>query len=128
MTGFLQQVKLIGWLTRFDLAVDDHGARYFTVEDLRGFLDRQDVVSKFRTYRDVYESTFTNESTGHTLYFGSRQSEVMLRVYDKQLQQNQKAASPMIPTVPAALPTLSGKSLSAWSENCVCMWKHHRRT
>lgn len=91
---FLQQVRLIGWLTRFDLAVDDHGANYFTVGDVRGFLNRQDVVSKFRTYRDVYESTFTNESTGHTIYFGSRQSEVMLRVYDKQLQQNQKAATP----------------------------------
>ncbi|MCM1233124.1 MAG: replication initiation factor domain-containing protein [Ruminococcus flavefaciens] len=94
MIEFLQQVRMIGWLTRFDLAVDDHGANYFTVGDVRGFLDRQDVVSKFRTYRDVYESTFTNENTGHTIYFGSRQSEVMLRVYDKQLQQNQKAASP----------------------------------
>ena len=94
MIEFLQQIRLIGWLTRFDLAVDDHGARFFTVGDIRGFLDRQDVVSKFRTYRDVYESTFTNESTGHTIYFGSRQSEVMLRVYDKQLQQNQKAATP----------------------------------
>lgn len=94
MIEFLQQIKRIGWLTRFDLAIDDHDARYFTVEDIRCFLDRQDVVSKFRTYRDVYESTFTNESTGHTIYFGSRQSEVMLRIYDKQLQQNQKAASP----------------------------------
>lgn len=93
MIEFLQQVKMIGWLTRFDLAVDDHGARFFTVGDVREFLNRQDVVSKFRTYRDVYESTFTNENTGHTIYFGSRQSEVMIRVYDKQLEQNQRAAS-----------------------------------
>ncbi len=94
MVEFLCQIKRIGWLTRFDLAVDDHGARFFTVDDVRMFLDRQDVVSKFRTYRDVYEATFSNEDTGHTIYFGSRQSEVMLRVYDKQLQQNQRAASP----------------------------------
>ena len=99
MIEFLQQVKMIGWLTRFDLAVDDHGARFFTVADVRGFLHRQEVVSKFRTYRDVYESTFTNENTGHTIYFGSRQSEVMLRVYDKQLEQNERAVSPedMVP-------------------------------
>lgn len=99
MIEFLQQVKLIGWLTRFDPAVDDHGARFFTVADVRGFLNRQEVISKFRTYRDVYESTFTNENTGHTIYFGSRQSEVMLRVYDKQLEQNGRAASPedMVP-------------------------------
>lgn len=92
MIEFLQQVRNIGWFTRFDLAVDDLGACFFTVEDVRDFLDRQDVVSKFRTYRDVYESTFVNEKTGHTIYFGSRQSEIMLRVYDKQLEQEQKAA------------------------------------
>lgn len=94
MIEFLQQVKNIGWFTRLDLAVDDLGTNFFTVGDVRGFLERQEVVSKFRTYRDVYESTFTNENTGHTIYFGSRQSEVMLRVYDKQLEQNRKAADP----------------------------------
>lgn len=91
---FLQQVKSIGWFTRLDLAVDDHGAKFFDVSDVRDFLTRQEVVSKFRTYRDVYESTFTGENTGHTIYFGSRQSEVMLRVYDKQLEQNNKASDP----------------------------------
>ncbi len=91
MIEFLQQVRSIGWFTRFDLAIDDFGAHFFTVEDVRDFLDRQDVVSKFRTWRDVYESTFVNEKTGHTLYFGSRQSDIMLRVYDKQLEQKQKA-------------------------------------
>lgn len=97
MTEFLTQVRSIGWFTRFDLAVDDFGARFFTVEDVRDFLDRQDVVSKFRTWRDVYESTFTGEKTGHTLYFGSRQSEIMLRVYDKHLEQKQKASVPAAP-------------------------------
>lgn len=93
MIEFLQQVKQIGWLTRFDLAVDDHGAQYFSVEDIRAFLDRQEVVSKFRKFRDVYESTLGSECTGHTVYLGSRQSEIMLRIYDKQLEQNQKAAT-----------------------------------
>ncbi len=90
MVEFLQQVRKIGWFTRVDLAVDDHGAKYFTVEDVRSYLDRKEVVSKFRSFRDTYESTLTGESTGHTLYLGSRQSEVMLRIYDKQLEQNKK--------------------------------------
>lgn len=94
MLEFLAQVRNIGWFTRFDLAVDDFGARFFTVEDVRDFLDRQDVVSKFRTWRDVCESSFAGEKTGHTLYFGSRQSEIMLRVYDKRLEQLRKAVSP----------------------------------
>lgn len=91
MVEFLQQIRRLGWLTRFDLAVDDLGAQYFTLDDVKGFLDRQEVVSKFRVYKNVLESTFANEKTGHTIYFGSRRSEVMLRVYDKQLEQNQKA-------------------------------------
>ena len=91
MTEFLQQVRRLGWLTRFDLAVDDLGAQYFTLDDVKGFLDRREVVSRFRVYKNVLEATFANEKTGHTIYFGSRRSEVMLRVYDKQLEQNQKA-------------------------------------
>lgn len=91
LVEFLQQVRSLGWLTRLDMAVDDVGANYFNVEDVRSYLDRQEVVSKFRTWRDVYESTFSNEKTGHTVYFGSRQSEVMLRVYDKQLEQSNKS-------------------------------------
>lgn len=54
---------------------------------MKGFLDRQETVSKFRVYKNMLESTFVNEKTGHTVYFGSRRSEVMLRVYDKQLEQ-----------------------------------------
>lgn len=94
MIEFFQHVRHIGWFTRLDLAVDDFGANFFSVEDVREYIDRQEVVSKFRSFRDVYESTLENKSTGHTLYLGSRQSEIMLRIYDKQLEQNKKAATP----------------------------------
>ncbi len=93
MLEFLQQIRRIGWLTRFDLAVDDLGAEFFSLDDVCGFLKRQEVVSKFRKYKVVNESTLAGEATGYTVYLGSRQSEVMLRVYDKQLEQNQKAES-----------------------------------
>lgn len=93
MVEFLQQLRRIGWLTRLDLAVDDHGAAFFTVEDIRKYIDRQEVVSKFRSFRDISESTLTGERTGHSLYLGSRQSEIMLRIYDKQLEQNKKVTT-----------------------------------
>ncbi len=90
MTEFLRDVQRIGWFTRLDLAIDDRGCRYFTLDDVRRFLDRQEVVSKFRTFRDVCESTLSLEPVGRTIYLGSRQSEVMLRVYDKMLERNRK--------------------------------------
>ena len=90
MIEFLQQLRHYGWLTRLDLAVDDHGAAFFTVEDIREYIERQEVVSKFRSFRDIFESTLTGERTGHSLYLGSRTSEIMLRIYDKQLEQNKK--------------------------------------
>ena len=93
MVEFLTQLRRFGWLTRLDLAVDDHGAAFFTVEDIRTYIDRQEVVSKFRSFRDICESTLTGERTGHSLYLGSRSSEIMLRIYDKQLEQNKKATS-----------------------------------
>lgn len=79
MVEFLQQIRSIGWLTRLDMAVDDIGANYFNVEDIRSYLDCQEVVSKFRTWRDVYESTFSNEKAGHTVYFGYRRMSSGLR-------------------------------------------------
>lgn len=90
MAEFLHDISRMGWLTRLDLAIDDKGCNYFSVEDLREHLDAQDIVSKFRTFRDVDESMLTGDKTGHTIYLGSRQSELMLRVYDKRLEQNRK--------------------------------------
>lgn len=84
---FCKWVLEHGHFTRLDFAIDDIGCRFFTLEELRGYLDKQQVVSKFRKWREIVESTFTNVSVGHSLYMGSRQSDVMLRVYDKQLEQ-----------------------------------------
>lgn len=92
MVEFIQDVLRIGWFTRLDLAIDDRGSRFFTLDDVRAFLDRCEVVSKFRTFRDVNESSLTLEPLGRIIYLGSRQSEIMLRVYDKQLEQNKKAS------------------------------------
>lgn len=93
MIEFLQRLRKIGRLTRLDLAVDDRGSVYFTVDDIRNYIDRQEVVSKFRSFRDISENILAGSCTGRSLYLGSRQSEIMLRIYDKQLEQNKKAVS-----------------------------------
>ncbi len=90
MCEFLRNIHRIGSFTRLDLAIDDKGCKYFSVEDFLNYCENDAVVSKFRTRRNIEESTMSGDLLGHTLYLGSRQSEVMLRVYDKRLEQNRK--------------------------------------
>lgn len=90
-------IRKHGHITRLDLAVDDIGSRYFTTDDLVSLYFEKKIVSKFRTLKNVEESELSGKKTGHTLYFGSRKSEVFLRVYDKQLEQNKKNKGSDIP-------------------------------
>ena len=83
----LQVIKLIGHVTRLDLAIDDKGNPYYTLPELQNVLEEQRFCSKFRSWRLVKDSTTSGELVGATLYLGSRQSDIMLRVYDKQLER-----------------------------------------
>lgn len=88
-TRFLQEVLKIGHFTRIDLAIDDIGGNYYTLAELSEKLEEGLVISRWRTYRSLVESgIFGNDKVGHTIYFGSSQSDIMMRVYDKQLEQN----------------------------------------
>lgn len=82
-----QVIKNIGHVTRLDLAIDDKENPYYTLPELQSILEEQRFVSKFRTWRLVKDSTTAGELVGATLYLGSRQSDIMLRIYDKQLEQ-----------------------------------------
>lgn len=85
-------LKLIldnGQLTRFDIAIDDIGCKFFTMCDLSEIFDRGDYVSKFKKFREVKERT-KHKVGGHSIYLGSRESELMLRIYDKFLEQSGK--------------------------------------
>ena len=46
-------------------------------------------MSKFRKYKELIKRE-CGSVIGHTLYLGSRSSAIMLRIYDKQLEQNEK--------------------------------------
>lgn len=85
---FLKAIRKIGHLTRVDLAIDDIGAKYFTTDDIVQLYDDDKIVSKFRCMQNVVKKQ-SREKIGHTVYFGSRSSKMFLRIYDKQLEQNE---------------------------------------
>lgn len=95
----LSAVRKYGHITRLDLAVDDIGCRYFSTDDLVSLYSETRIVSKFRNLKNVVESELSGNKTGHTLYFGSRKSDMFLRVYDKQLEQNKKNVGSDIPVI-----------------------------
>lgn len=89
LSRFLSELLEIGKVTRIDLAIDDLGGKYFSLTDIEHMIDNHQVVSKWRSSRHLKECTINdNEKIGHTIYFGSSQSEVLLRIYDKQLERN----------------------------------------
>lgn len=83
----LSRIKQVGHVTRLDLAIDDKVCPYFTLPELQNILEQQRFISKFRTWQLVKDCTTTNQLIGATIYLGSRRSDIMLRVYDKQLEQ-----------------------------------------
>ena len=91
LRSLLKMVEENGHMTRIDLALDDHEP-HFTPDSLRGYIAKGQMVSKFRNFRREESASIAraNEKKGDTLYLGSRSSDTFLRVYDKQLEQNQK--------------------------------------
>lgn len=87
---FLQKILEVGHFTRIDLALDDVGAVYFTVNDVFKLVDNCQVSCKFKKWQNVKSCSFKDGCIGHTVYFGSRESDVYLRVYEKAYEQNIK--------------------------------------
>lgn len=98
-TGDLALARLLetllqydGRFTRIDLATDDLGGNYYSVDELEEHLQSgKSVISKWRSWRPVADYDFDgNLITGKTVYLGKGSSDLMLRVYDKQAEQNSK--------------------------------------
>lgn len=85
----LKDILDIGQLTRFDLAIDDIGCNYYTLPELGDIFRNGLYTSRFKKFKDVYEGG-KDFCSGSSIYLGSRQSELMIRIYDKQLEQNSK--------------------------------------
>lgn len=90
LVHYLSAIRGIGHFSRIDLSIDDIGCQYFSMDDLFQAFTEHRIVSKFRHIQNIVKSSISGEKEGHTIYFGSRKSDIFLRVYDKKLEQSQK--------------------------------------
>jgi DNA relaxase NicK len=75
-----------GHVTRTDMAMDDREATV-PIEMVRQAVEAGQVVSRSKQFKVLQSSNHRDGvRTGDTLYFGSRASQTMLRVYDKRLE------------------------------------------
>lgn len=93
---FMKCIKQYGHITRLDLAVDDIGTNFFSLPELHDAFSSGLYVSRFRSWKELREY---GKCPGHTIYFGSRTSSIMLRIYDKQAEQNKKLLSAEQPPI-----------------------------
>lgn len=88
LVDFLKVILINGGkFSRLDIAVDDIGCSFFTAKDICELVRRDEYSSRFRCGR--IEEGFGDEQ-GMTVYFGSRKSDLMLRVYDKAAELEDK--------------------------------------
>lgn len=83
----IDDIFKVGKFTRVDLAVDDFGAKYYSLGDVAEKIRKCEYIAKWRTNRELVERKGM-EITGHTVYFGSQYSDIMLRIYDKKREYN----------------------------------------
>lgn len=89
LSYLLKDILDIGHLTRFDIAIDDRGCQYFTMAELSRIFNLGLYTSKFKTFKEINKKS-KREVLGSTIYLGSRQSDIMFRLYDKKAEQSNK--------------------------------------
>lgn len=89
LTAFCAEVLEIGHFTRLDIAIDDIGQNYYSPDEVFLLYNENKIATKFRRMRRTDEVCAPGKWSGYTVYFGSRKSLIMLRIYDKQLERNQ---------------------------------------
>lgn len=90
MARMLSELRMNARITRLDLAIDDDGGRFFSIEEVEQLIGEGKLISKWKTYRSISDRKLSGGDLGKTLYFGSRASQVFMRLYDKQLEVNRK--------------------------------------
>ena len=79
-----------GHMTRMDVALDDRKGQV-SIAQIKQAVDAGQAVTRSQKFQVLAGSSLRDGlSTGDTLYFGSRESQTMLRVYDKRLELAQK--------------------------------------
>ena len=79
-----------GHVTRVDCALDDRSPAV-TVAHIKQAVEAGHAVTRAEKFQVVASSSMSEgTSTGETLYFGSGQSQTLLRIYDKRLELQHK--------------------------------------
>lgn len=77
-------------ITRLDVALDDFKG-YWKIKQIIRKVKSGELVSKFKHATRVEKIKIEDGSTaGHTVYFGSNESRIKIRMYDKLLEQKAK--------------------------------------
>ena len=82
----MEYILQIGQFSRLDIAIDDHKP-YFTLQQLDKVIDKHLYRSNWRSNEVVVKRGAGNAVIGYTAYFGRRDGDIMLRVYDKRLER-----------------------------------------
>lgn len=90
MQRFLTHLSKLGHFTRLDIAVDDLNGVGLSPEEASELVCNGQCVSRFRTCQHTKKTDFQGVNKGHTVYFGSGQSDFLVRLYDKKLEQEGK--------------------------------------
>lgn len=91
MKAYLCHLNDCAKFTRLDLAIDDKGGNYYSVDEVKEICENERCATRFKGYRMVSESKFNSKGKiGNTLYIGDRSSSCYLRIYDKRLEQIKK--------------------------------------
>ena len=75
--------------SRIDLALDEYEG-LVNFNDIIGKIDRGEHVGRCRSFKVIAGRDSYGEHTGTTIYMGSNKSDVMLRVYEKNYERQQK--------------------------------------
>ncbi|QQK75392.1 replication initiation factor domain-containing protein [Salicibibacter cibarius] len=92
---FQQCLQNGGTFTRLDIAIDDHKP-YFSLLKIRDKIERQECTTRFK--KIVFHSSVNSKDWhrgGHTIYFGSRKSDVHICFYEKNYEQAEKWNLPL---------------------------------
>lgn len=75
-----------GHFGRIDVAFDDY-ASAVTLETVEAAIKAGQSIKRSKKWRKVEEYDEENNTTGYSIYFGSRQSDTFARTYDKAAEQ-----------------------------------------
>lgn len=87
MIAYLRHIHDSANFSRIDLAIDDKGMQYYSINDVYDIWCSCSCASLFRSCQMISDHSTSADVIGSTLYLGKKTSCTFLRIYDKRLEQ-----------------------------------------